>query len=66
MKKKNKTRMIPLKERLAMSNSIDLYINSIVNFSNQTPSEQERCMRANQLRVESYGLKPVALPDWEV
>lgn len=65
-KKKNKTRQIPLKERLKMTNSIDLYFNSIPTFKDQTPSEQDRCMRVNQLRVEAEGLPPVILPDWEV
>lgn len=65
-KKKNKTRQIPLKERLKMTNSIDLYVNSLPKFSEQTPSEQERCMKVNQFRVESEGLPPVMLPDWEV
>jgi hypothetical protein len=49
-----------------MTNSIDLYVNSLPKFSEQTPSEQERCMRVNQFRVESEGLLPVALPDWEI
>ena len=66
MKLKNKTRMIPLKKRLGMTNNIDLYLNSLPDFSKQTPSEQQRCMRVNQFRVESEGLPPVALPDWEL
>jgi hypothetical protein len=55
-----------MKERLKMTNNIDLYINSLPIFSEQTPSEQERCMRVNRFRVEAMGLEPVALPDWEV
>ena len=55
-----------MKERLKMTNNIDLYLNSLPNFGNLTPSEQDRCMKVNRFRVEAMGLEPIALPDWEI
>ena len=65
-KKVNKTRQIPLKIRLEMTNNIDLYRKYIPNWDDLLLCEQTRCMKVNQLRVEGEGLNPVALPDWEI
>ena len=66
MAKKKKKRLIPMKELLMAENNISLYRKYIPEFDDQTPSEQERCMAVNHLRVVQLCLPPVALPDWEV
>jgi len=51
---------------MLMNNDINLYSKNIPNWENISLKEQKRCMSVNRFRVESEGLHPISLPDWEL
>lgn len=65
MKKQTK-KLIPMRIRMLMNNDINLYSKNIPNWENISLKEQNRCMSVNRFRVESEGLHPISLPDWEL
>jgi len=51
---------------MSFSNDEELYKSVFPKWEQLELCEQVKCMKVNQLRVEYYGLTPIAMPNWEI